>query len=127
MWAFKVTLQALSRFGGMELDLMGRRSHLLFLGRGGQVVQYRGVIKGKSPDFRSPEVGISVLEISAFRRISACKEHHSCETALLHVQNDILKSTDAKQCIVLLLLDLSAAFDTLRHFQLLPLYSGFAY
>ena len=33
---------------------------------------------------------------------SAYKKHHSCETALLRVQNDILKSIDNKQCIVLL-------------------------
>ena len=46
---------------------------------------------------------------------SAYKKHHSCETALLRVQNDILKSTDDKQCVVLLLLDLSAAFDTVDH------------
>ena len=45
----------------------------------------------------------------------AYKKHHSCETALLRVQNDILKSIDDKQCIVLLLLDLSAAFDTVDH------------
>ena len=31
---------------------------------GGWVVRYRGVIKEKSPDFRSPEVGISVSIIS---------------------------------------------------------------
>ena len=37
---------------------------------------------------------------------SAYKKHHSCETALLRVQNDILKSIDNKQCVVLLLLDL---------------------
>ena len=43
---------------------------------------------------------------------SAYKKHHSCETALLRVQNDILKSIDDKQCVVLLLLDLSAAFDS---------------
>ena len=30
-------------------------------------------------------------------------------------QNDILKSIDNKQCVVLLLLDLSAAFDTVNH------------
>ena len=42
----------------------------------------------------------------------AYKKHHSCETALLRVQNDILKSIDNKQCVFLLLLDLSAAFDT---------------
>ena len=46
---------------------------------------------------------------------SAYKKHHSCETALLRVQNDILKSIDDKQCVVLLLLDLSAAFDTIDH------------
>ena len=51
---------------------MGRRSHLLFL-RGGGVVRYRGVIKEKYPDFRSPEVGISALgeRFSPFERL--CK------------------------------------------------------
>ena len=43
------------------------------------------------------------------------KKHHSCETALLRVQNDILKSIDNKQCVVLLLLDLSAVFSTVDH------------
>ena len=43
------------------------------------------------------------------------KKHHSCETALLRVQNDILKSIDNKQCVALLLLDQSAAFDTVGH------------
>ena len=46
---------------------------------------------------------------------TACKKHHSCETALLLVQNDILKSIDNEQYVVLLLLDLSAAFDTVDH------------
>ena len=46
---------------------------------------------------------------------SAYKEHHSCETALLRVHNDILKSIDNEQCVVLLQLDLSAAFDTVDH------------
>ena len=46
---------------------------------------------------------------------SAYKKHHSCETALLRVQNDILKAIDDKQCVILLLLDLSAAFDTVDH------------
>ena len=46
---------------------------------------------------------------------SAYKEQHSCKTALLQVQNDILKSVDNKQCVILLLLDLSAAFDTADH------------
>ena len=46
---------------------------------------------------------------------SAYKKHHSCETALLLVQNDILKSIDNEQYVVLLLLDQSAAFDTVDH------------
>ena len=46
---------------------------------------------------------------------TAYKKHHTCETALLRVQNDILKSIDNKQCVVLLLLDLSAVFDTVDH------------
>ena len=35
--------------------------------------------------------------------------------ALLRVQNDILKSINNKQCVGVLLLDLSAAFDTVDH------------
>ena len=46
---------------------------------------------------------------------TAYKKHHSCETALLLVQNDILKSIDNEQYVVLLLLDLSAAFDIVDH------------
>ena len=46
---------------------------------------------------------------------SAYKKHHDCKTALLRVQNDILKSIDDKKCVVLLLLDLSAAFGTVDH------------
>ena len=37
------------------------------------------------------------------------------ETALLYVQNDILASLDAGYYTALLLLDLSAAFDTIDH------------
>ena len=55
----------------------------------------------------------------------AYKKHHSCETALLRVQNDILKSIDNKQCVVLLLLDLSAAFDTSHKILLHRLRSRF--
>ena len=46
---------------------------------------------------------------------SAYKQYHSCETTLVRVQNDILLSIDNQQCVVLLLLDLSAAFDTVDH------------
>ena len=46
---------------------------------------------------------------------SAYKKYHSTETALLKVQNDILRDIDKKKVALLLLLDLSAAFDTIDH------------
>ena len=50
---------------------------------------------------------------------SAYKEFHSTETALLRVHNDILCSLDQNKSVILLLLDLSAAFDTVDHAILL--------
>jgi hypothetical protein len=50
---------------------------------------------------------------------SSYKKFHSTETALLKVQNDILQAIDGKKCILLVLLDLSAAFDTIDHKTLL--------
>ena len=51
---------------------------------------------------------------------SAYRKAHSTETALLRVQNDILKAVDGKKKVVfLVLLDLSAAFDTVDHAILL--------
>ena len=46
---------------------------------------------------------------------SAYRKFHSSETALLNVQNDILASLDSGHSTALLLLDLSAAFDTIDH------------
>ena len=46
---------------------------------------------------------------------SAYKPFHSCETALERVHNDILVAVDKLHCVMLLLLDLSAAFDTADH------------
>ena len=46
---------------------------------------------------------------------SAYRQHHSTETALLRVQNDLLRAVDANKEAILILLDLSAAFDTIDH------------
>ena len=46
---------------------------------------------------------------------SAYKKHHSTETALIRVHNDILSCMDRKCGVLLVLLDLSAAFDTIDH------------
>ena len=43
---------------------------------------------------------------------SAYKQNHSTETALLKVQDDIMECLDNNSVVILLLLDLSAAFDT---------------
>ena len=54
---------------------------------------------------------------------SAYREFHSTETALLRVQNDLLLSVDESGGVILVLLDLSAAFDTIDHDKLLKLLS----
>ena len=50
---------------------------------------------------------------------SAYKQNHSTESALLKVKNDILLNMEAQKVTLLVLLDLSAAFDTVRHDTLL--------
>ena len=50
---------------------------------------------------------------------SAYRTKHSCETATLKIFNDLLVLTDKRRKAVLLLLDLSAAFDTVPHATLL--------
>ena len=50
---------------------------------------------------------------------SGYKPCHSCETAILRVYNDILLFLDNRNCVAMLLLDLSAAFDTVDHSILL--------
>ena len=50
---------------------------------------------------------------------SGYRKLHSCETAITKIHNDILMMIDKKQNVVLLLLDLSAAFDTVNHELLL--------
>ena len=54
---------------------------------------------------------------------SAYKKDHSTETALLRVHNDIMRAIDSGHGIFLILIDLSAAFDTIAHDTLLMLLS----
>ena len=59
---------------------------------------------------------------------SAYKAGHSCETALLRVYNDIVATVGKGNGAMLVLLDLSAAFDTIDHvilFEILVKYVGF--
>lgn len=46
---------------------------------------------------------------------SAYREHHSTETVLLAVNEVLFRAADTDSCSALLLLDLSAAFDTVEH------------
>ena len=55
---------------------------------------------------------------------SAYKKFHSTETDLLKIQDDILCSIDNGDAVVLILLDLSAAFDLIDHVILLERMEG---
>ena len=46
---------------------------------------------------------------------SAYRKYHSTETALVRIQNDHLNSVDKKKGVLTVLLDMSAAFDTVDH------------
>ena len=50
---------------------------------------------------------------------SSYRLYHSCETALITVVDDIQKMLNDRKCVALILLDSSAAFDTVDHELLL--------
>ena len=50
---------------------------------------------------------------------SACRSGHSTESALLRIKNDIDAALDRKSMVILVMLDLSSAFDMIEHEVLL--------
>ena len=73
--------------------------------------------------------GIAVLQLNEHMTLnglhipkqSGYKTNHSCETVLLRIVNDILISLDSNYCSILLLLDLSSAFETVDHDEMLSI------
>ena len=50
---------------------------------------------------------------------STYKQFHSCETAMLEIVNDALWAMEHKNITILVIMDLSEAFDTVDHNVLL--------
>ena len=50
---------------------------------------------------------------------SGYRSRHSCETLMIKMMNDILHLIEEKNTVALILLDLSAAFDTIDHTYML--------
>ena len=57
-------------------------------------------------------------------RQSAYRAYHSTETTVLGLHNDLVRSSDNGQLSLLVLLDLSAAFDTVDHSTLMNVLSN---
>ena len=55
---------------------------------------------------------------------SAYREHHSCETALVRLTNDLLWNMEMQWVMALVAIDLSAAFNTVDHTVLLKVFSA---
>ena len=61
-----------------------------------------------------------IIYMPMFPHQSTYRKLHSTDTALIRVHNDIAIALDQKRSVILLLLDLSVAFDTVDHCILLP-------
>ena len=82
-------------------------SHLCFLSK-----TLERVVAEQLSTFRANNNLIDVFH-------SAYRAHHSVEPALLNVHNDLLQAMKCGKITLLVLLDLSAAFDTVDHSILL--------
>ena len=56
-----------------------------------------------------------MVENDLFEPLQSAYKGHSTETVLLRVQNDLLMAMDQQKVSILVLLNLSAAFDTVNH------------
>src|SRR3989441_10870434 len=78
-------------------------------------------ISTSSPKFLNAlSIIVSIIILPLFPRYllpfqSAYRKFHSAETALLRIYNDLLVSISQHKLSALVLLDLSAAFDTIDH------------
>ena len=67
-----------------------------------------GIFSQYSPRFQRTVVKYPELQ-------SSYRQNHSTETALVKVANDILMKMNSQEMTLLVILDLSAAFDTVNH------------
>lgn len=58
---------------------------------------------------------ITFHQMIFYQRNSQASENYSCTSLLIDIQNDILQAADFGKATVLVLLDYSKAFDTIRH------------
>ncbi|CAB4034340.1 Hypothetical predicted protein [Paramuricea clavata] len=98
-----VLLDLSSAFDTIDHGILLERLRSKFGIRGKVLSWFSSYLSG-----RSQRVMLNVLQ-SAYRR------YHSTETALLKVLNDILLSMNSQRVTLLVLLDLSSAFDTIDH------------
>ena len=71
------------------------------------------VLKRLFPARLIPHVSPSICPLQ-----SACRQFHSTETVVLKIASDLFEATESGFVTGLILLDLSAAFDTINHLVL---------
>ena len=103
-WKLALVIPLIKKYG-LELVLKSYRpvSNLPFVGK----LTERAVIDQESRHMQS---NCPLPECS-----SAYRKGHSTETALVKVQSDILRNMEQQKVTLLVLIDLSAAFDTVDH------------